>query len=47
MLNDYISLMADKTSDWDTRQYYKKQALSLFAGRGYEYKRMTSVKKVL
>ncbi len=39
MLNDYISLMADKTSDWDTRQYYKKQALSLFAGRGYEYQK--------
>ena len=39
MLNDYISLMADKTSDLETRQYYKKQALYLFAGRGYEYQK--------
>lgn len=39
MLNDYIALMADKTSDLETRQYYKKQALCLFAGRGYEYQK--------
>lgn len=36
-MNDYISFMADKTNDLETRQYYKKQALNLFAGRGYEY----------
>ena len=36
-LNDYISFMADKSYDVETRQYYKKQALNLFAGRGYEY----------
>ena len=36
-LNDYILFMADKTNDLETRQYYKKQALNLFAGRGYDY----------
>ena len=36
-MNDYISFMADKTNDLETRQYYKKQALNLFAGRGYDY----------
>lgn len=36
-MNDYISFMADKSNDMDTRQYYKKQALNLFAGRGYNY----------
>ena len=36
-MNDYISFMADKSYDLETRQFYKKQALNLFAGRGYEY----------
>ena len=36
-MNDYISLMADKSNDLETRQYNKKQALNLFAGRGYDY----------
>lgn len=36
-MNDYISFMADKSNDMKTRQYYKKQALNLFAGRGYNY----------
>lgn len=36
-MNDYISFMADKSNDMETRQYYKKQALNLFAGRGYNY----------
>lgn len=36
-MNDYISFMADKSNDTETRQYYKKQALNLFAGRGYNY----------
>ena len=36
-MNDYISFMADKSNDLETRQYYKKQALNLFAGRGYNY----------
>ncbi len=36
-MNDYISFMADKENDLETRQYYKKQALNLFAGRGYNY----------
>lgn len=36
-MNDYIFFMADKSNDMETRQYYKKQALNLFAGRGYNY----------
>ena len=36
-MNDYISFMADKSNDLETRQYNKKQALNLFAGRGYDY----------
>ena len=36
-MNDYISFMADKSNDVETRQYNKKQALNLFAGRGYDY----------
>lgn len=36
-LNDYISFMADKTNDLETRQFYKKQALKLFVGHGYDY----------
>ena len=36
-MNDYISFMADKSNDLETRQYNKKQSLNLFAGRGYDY----------
>ena len=36
-MNDYISFMEDKSNDLETRQYNKKQALNLFAGRGYDY----------
>ncbi len=36
-LNDYISYMTDKSKDLETRQYYKKLALNLFVGRGYDY----------
>lgn len=36
-MNDYISFMADKENDLETRLFNKKQALNLFAGRGYEY----------
>lgn len=36
-MNDYISFMADKQNDMDTRLYNKKQALNLFVGRGYDY----------
>ena len=36
-MNEYISFMADKSNDLETRQYNKKQALNLFAGRGYDY----------
>lgn len=36
-MNDYISFMADKSNDFETRQYYKKQALNLFVGRGGNY----------
>lgn len=36
-MNDYISFMADKSNDMEIRQYYKKQALKLFVGRGYGY----------
>ena len=36
-MNDYISFMADKSNDLETRQYNKKQALNLVAGRGYDY----------
>lgn len=37
ILNDYISLMVDSKKDRDTRNYYKKQALNLFIGKGYEF----------
>lgn len=33
-LNDYISIMADKTKSLDTRNYYKERALKLFIGGG-------------
>ncbi|MDE5997775.1 MAG: hypothetical protein K2G77_06160 [Muribaculaceae bacterium] len=37
LLQDYIAFMADKKNDKETREYYKKKALPLFVGRGYEY----------
>lgn len=36
-MNDYISFMANPKKDKDTRHYYRKQALNLFVGNGYEY----------
>lgn len=36
-MNDYISFMADKSNDMETRLFYKKQALKLFVGEGGEY----------
>lgn len=36
-MNDYISYMATPKKDKETRYFYKKQALNLFVGRGYEY----------
>ncbi len=37
LLQDYIAFMADKRDDIETREYYKKKALPLFIGSGYEY----------
>ena len=36
LLQDYIAFMADKRDNKETREYYKKKALPLFVGRGYE-----------
>ena len=36
-LNDCLTFIADKNSDLETRQYYKKQALNMFVGKGYCY----------
>ena len=36
-MNDYVSFMADKSKSQDTRYYYRKKALPLFIGEGYEY----------
>lgn len=36
-LDDYLTFIADKSNDIGTRQYYKKQALNMFAGHGYDY----------
>ncbi|HAU86068.1 MAG TPA: hypothetical protein DCW90_11400 [Lachnospiraceae bacterium] len=36
-MNDYISFMANKENDLETRLFYKEQALNLFAGGGYKY----------
>jgi len=36
-MNDYIAYMADPKKDKETRLYYRKQALNLFIGMGYEY----------
>lgn len=37
LMNDYVSFMADKSKSQDTRYYYRKKALPLFIGKGYEY----------
>lgn len=37
LMNDYISYMADKKNNYETRQYYRKKALPLFIGKGYKY----------
>ena len=36
-MNDYISYMADKSKDLDTRLYFRKKALNLFVGKGEPY----------
>ena len=37
IINDYVSFMADKSKSQETRYYYRKKALPLFIGNGYEY----------
>lgn len=37
LMNDYISYMANKKNNYDTRQYYRNKALPLFIGKGYSY----------
>lgn len=37
VLNDYMSFMANPQKDYNTRHFFKKQALCLFLGNGYEY----------
>ena len=37
LMNDYVSFMADKSKSQETRYYYRKKALPLFIGKGYEY----------
>ena len=37
LMNDYVTFMADKSKSLETRYYYRKKALSLFIGKGYEY----------
>ena len=37
LMNDYISYMANKKNNYDTRQYYRKKTLPLFIGKGYSY----------
>ena len=37
LLQDYIAFMASKKKTESTREYYRKKALPLFIGRGYEY----------
>lgn len=37
LMNDFVSYMADKSNPQDNRYYYRKKALSLFIGKGYEY----------
>lgn len=37
LMNDYISYMANKKNNYDTRQYYRNKTLPLFIGKGYSY----------
>lgn len=37
LMNDYISYMANKKNNYDTRQYYRSKTLPLFIGKGYSY----------
>lgn len=37
LMNDYVSWMGDKENPEKNRYYYRKKALSLFIGKGYEY----------
>ena len=37
LMNDFVSFMADKSKSQETRYYYRKKALPLFIGEGYEY----------
>lgn len=37
LMNAYVSFMADKSNSQETRYYYRKKALPLFIGKGYEY----------
>lgn len=37
LMNDYITYMADKSNSQKDRYYYRKKALPLFIGKGYEY----------
>lgn len=36
-MNDYISFMANPKKDTEMRHLYRKQALNLFIGKGYDY----------
>ncbi len=45
LMNDYVSYMADKSKSEDTRYYYRKKALPLFIGKGYEYEENGITKK--
>lgn len=45
-LNDYLAFISDKSNDLETRQFYKKQALNMFMGRGYDYEEMVFIKMV-
>lgn len=37
LMNDYVAYMADKSKSQEARYYYRKKALPLFIGKGYEY----------
>ena len=37
LMNDYVSWMGSKEKSEEARNYYRKKALPLFIGKGYEY----------
>lgn len=37
LMNDYVSYMGSKEESEEARNYYRKKALPLFIGKGYEY----------